>query len=193
MAKFGNLEANCHRNPTMKTIFLATVLVALPFSIGAKLADDSLDPHLEPLRPFLNKTWKGDFKESTKEKPMWDTARYERILNGKGVRSLHSVNDGIYGGETLFYWDEEKKSVAYFYLTTAGFRTEGTVKLENNKFTSHEVVKGNANGITEVRGIAELLPGGKMKVTSEYFANGKWVPGTERNYVEAPDAKIIFK
>ena len=177
----------------MKSILLVATIVALPLLTGATLKEEALDPHLEPLRPFLNKTWKGDFKESTKEKPMWDTCRYEAILGGKAVRSMHSVNDGIYGGETLFYWDESKKTIAYFYATTAGFHTEGTVIAEKNKFTSHEFVKGQASGITEVKGIAELFPGGKMRVSAEYFANGKWGPGSERNYVEDPTAKIIFK
>jgi len=67
-----------------------------------------LDPHLEPLRPWLEKTWKGEFKNSTPEKPIVDVARWERALNGKAVRVLHSINDGVYGGESLVMWDEEK-------------------------------------------------------------------------------------
>src|SRR5215510_11921124 len=81
----------------------------------------SLDPHLEPLRPLLQKTWKGSFKNSRPDKPTVDVMHWERALNGRAVRVLHSINDGSYGGETLFRWDELKQAVTYHYFTTAGF------------------------------------------------------------------------
>src|SRR5262245_6468739 len=81
----------------------------------------ALEPGLEPLRPLLEKTWKGAFKNSTPEKPVVDVMRWERALNGKAVRLLHSVNDGAYGGETIITWDARKEQVTYHYFTTAGF------------------------------------------------------------------------
>src|SRR6185369_10383278 len=60
----------------------------------------SLKSHLEPFRPLIEKTWKGAFKNS--KKPTTDVMRWERALNGKAIRVLHSVNDGSYGGETIF-------------------------------------------------------------------------------------------
>ncbi|HKX63568.1 MAG TPA: hypothetical protein VJS65_17050, partial [Verrucomicrobiae bacterium] len=41
----------------------------------------TLDPHLEPLRPLLGKTWRGPFKNSKPEKPVVDIMRWERALN----------------------------------------------------------------------------------------------------------------
>ena len=73
----------------------------------------SLEPHLEPLRPLLDKTWKGTFKDSKPEKPTVDVMHWERALNGKAVRVLHSINEGIYAGETIIMWDENKQSVTY--------------------------------------------------------------------------------
>src|ERR1051325_4965018 len=61
----------------------------------------NLSTQLEPLRPFIGKTWKGEFKSSTPEKARFDISKWERALNGKAVRILHSVNDGEYGGETI--------------------------------------------------------------------------------------------
>ncbi len=172
---------------------MSFALALLPVLGGADPAPETLDPHLEAFRPFLNKTWKGEFKESTPEKPMFDVSRYERAMNGKAIRSLHSVNDGMYGGETLIYWDSEKKSLAFFYLTTAGFRTEGTMVAEKNKFTALEKVVGNANGITQVKGVAELLPDGTMHVKAEYLANDKWGPGRDMIYRHDPKASVVFK
>ncbi len=171
---------------------LAIIAIALPLGSGPS-AEESLDPHLEPLRPFLNKTYRGVFKNSTPEKPLVDVMRMERAMNGKAIRTMHSLNEGEYGGETLIYWDAEKKAVGYFYLTTAGFRTEGTLELSAGKFTSIEEVKGDANGISKVRGISELKSDGTILVTAEYFAKERWMPGRETLYKVDPSAKVIFK
>ena len=61
---------------------------------------------------------------------MVDLALWERALNGKAVRVLHSINEGMYGGETLITWDAEKKTIVYHYFSTAGVQTRGTMKVE---------------------------------------------------------------
>jgi len=53
--------------------------------------------------------------------------------------------------------------------------------------------KGDANGITEVRGTSELLPEGKFHVKTAYLKKGEWVPGHEVTYEPAPGSKVIFK
>jgi len=174
-------------------MILSATSFALTFGMAMTSAPETLDPQLEPFRPFIGKTWKGTFANSTPEKPVIDIVRYERAMNGKAVRALHSINNGEYGGETLIYWDGEKKSLSFFYLTTAGFRTEGVITTERDGFSSVEDVKGSANGITKVRGLAKITGPGKMKVTSEYFKDNAWVPGRETSYVEDSTAQVIFK
>jgi len=171
---------------------------ALAVSWAASLAplhagEPSLDPHLEVLRPLLEKTWKGHFKNSRPDKPVVDVARWERALNGKAVRILHSVNDGIYGGETLITWDEAKQSLVYHYFTTASNNTIGTLNSREGKFVTDEVVSGSAGGVTEVRATTELLADGTLHVKAEYLKNGEWVPGHEVSYKEDASAKVVFK
>jgi len=153
----------------------------------------SLNPHLQPLQPLLGKTWKGAFKDSKPEKPVVDVSHWERVLNGQAVRSLHSINQGIYGGETLFIWDEKKQTVAYYYFTTAGFMTTGTLEIKDGKIITHEDVKGDAGGVTEVRGISEIQPDGKFHVKAEYLKNGQWTLGHEVTYQEDAASEVIFK
>ena len=153
----------------------------------------SLDEHLEPLRPFLGKTWKGHFKDSTPEKPQVDVARWERALNGKAVRILHSVNDGVYGGESIIVWDDKKKGLVFYYFNTAGFYTTGTITFSEGKYTSHEVVTGSAEGVTEVNATTELRADGTMHTKSEYLKEGKWVAGHEVIYKEDPKAEVVFR
>jgi hypothetical protein len=165
---------------------------ALPISLCC--ADQqSLDPRLEPLRPFLGKTWKGEFKSSTPEKPLVDIMRWERALNGKAVRVLHSLNEGAYGGETIFRWDEKQQTVTYHYFTTAGFMTVGSVSFKDGKLITHEVVAGSSGGVTEVRGESELLPDGGLRVKTEHLKDGRWQPGREVTYKEDATAKVVFK
>jgi hypothetical protein len=152
-----------------------------------------LDSHLEPLRPLLEKTWKGSSQNGEAEKPVVDVMRVERALNGKAVRILHSVNDGVYGGETIIRWDEKKQALTYHYFTTADFTTIGTMTAKDGKITTHEDVEGGAGGITEVRSTSELLPNGDYHVKAEYRKDGQWQPGHEFTYRVDPEAKVVFK
>lgn len=168
------------------------VLYLFIYSVSV-YAQEQLNEHMQFLRPYVHKTWKGIFVDSTAAKPMYDVSSWERALNGQAVRILHSVDNGEYGGETIIYWDKTKQSVVYYYFTTAGFYTSGTMKAEGDAVISHEYVTGNQNGITEVRSTTRLLPDGKMRAEAEFLQNGKWIPGHTIVYTEDATAKVIFK
>jgi hypothetical protein len=173
---------------------LLTAAVSFGAVLGLLAAEPPpLDPQLKPLRAWLGKTWKGEFKNSTPEKPVVDVARWERALNGKAVRILHSINDGVYGGESIVMWDEAKKSLVYHYFTTAGFRTSGTMTFKDGKILSHEVVTGDASGVSQVRGTAEMRSDGTWNIKTEYLRNGEWTPGRDATYREDSKASVVFK
>jgi hypothetical protein len=153
----------------------------------------TLNPHLEPLRPLLGKTFKGPFKDSKPDKPVVDMARWERAMNGQAVRLLHSINRGVYGGETLFVWDEKRQSVVFYYFTTAGYMTTGTMEVKDGKILTREEVKGEAGGVSEVRGTSEIQPDGKFHVKAEYLKDGQWTLGHEVTYEEDPKGEVVFK
>jgi hypothetical protein len=44
-----------------------------------------------------------------------------------------------------------------------------------------------------VRGTYAFLPDGGFRATTEHLKDGKWEPGRETVYAEAPDAKVVFK
>jgi len=155
--------------------------------------NSGLNEHLKPLKPFIGKTWRGKSPNADPDKPFEDISRWERALNGQAVRILHSINEGAYGGETLIVWDRKKESLVFYYFTTEGFYTSGTIKMEDGKMISHEIVTGNENGITEVQSVGTILPDGRLHSKSQYLKNGEWVDGHEFIYEEAPAAKVIFK
>jgi len=172
---------------------IALFLTLLTLRAASAAEPPALDSHLEPLRPMLGRTLKGAFPESKPDKPMVDIVRWEPILNGKAIRVMHSINDGVYGGETIIRWDAEQKAIGFYYFTTADFMTSGTMTVDGTQIITHETVKNNAQGITAVRGTSELLPDGKLHVKTEYEKDGKWTPGRDMTYEEAPDAVVKFK
>jgi hypothetical protein len=175
--------------------FVLVPIAGLLFFAGLSTAAETgtLDEHLEQFRPFLGKTWRGVFKESKPDHPTVDVARWERALNGKAIRVLHSVNDGNYGGESLIFWDAEKQKIRYYYFTTAGFYTTGSSSFADGKFVSVEKVTGNTNGITEVRSTCEIRPDGTLLSKAEYLKGGQPAGGREVVYKEDPKAEVRFK
>ena len=174
------------------TLVSITISLAVASSMAAA-GQPALNPHLEFLPPWLDKTFKSEGKESSSGKPTTDVVRWERALNGKAVRITHSLNDGAYGGEVIVRWDEEKQAVFYHYFTTDTFWTEGTMTFSGGKITSHESVKGEAGGVTEVRATIEMRPDGTYLQKSGYLKDGKWSPGREALYRPDPAARVIFK
>ena len=90
-------NAICYRGRSMKNriqtlMNVSRILVTLVAMVGVAsnvVGADSptLDPHLEVLRTFLEKTWKqvSEAKPGSTNKPALDVARWERALNGKAV------------------------------------------------------------------------------------------------------------
>lgn len=184
---------------TCSTLFAGLLLTVSAVSAALAGAESSAAPAPAPsealalLAPYVGKTWRGELSEPGAEAPKIDVSQWEWALNGKAVRILHSVNEGEYGGETLIFEDSEKGGLVFYYFTTAGFYTQGTVKVEDGKFVSHETVHANAEGVTEVRATAEILPDGRLRSTSQYKRNGEWGEGHSAVYREAPGAKVVFR
>jgi hypothetical protein len=162
--------------------------------LQAKVSEtNSLNPNLEVFRPLLGKTWRAEFEGSTPQKPVVDVAKWERALNGEAVRVTHSINRGAYGGETLIHWDAVAKTIAYSYFTTSGFQTRGTFSVKEGRFTSHETVSGDKDGVTEVRSTGEINSDGRLVKKAEYLKASQWVPGHSATYLEDPKAEVVFR
>ena len=178
----------------MKKLFTVLLLIlCISCQHTADNINTQLSEHLKPFEPYIGKTYKGEFANSTPEKPVYDISHWERTLNGNAIRIMHSVNNGEYGGESIVMWDTEKESLVSWYFTTAGFYTQATMHFEDGSLISIEDVTGNENGITQVKAIIEFLPNGHLHNTSQYLMHGNWVAGHEIYYKEDPNAKVLFK
>jgi hypothetical protein len=157
-------------------------------------AEPVLHPQLELFRPFLDSHWQGDLTEPGKEKKTIDRSVWSRTLNGQAIKTIHSVNDGEYGGETMIFWDQKQQKIAYYYFTTAGFYTHGTMSYDekSKRIEALENVENNAQGITQVRSFSVLNPDGTLQVSSEYLQNGQWVKGHSALYKRLPHTEVKF-
>ena len=171
--------------------------ILLFFSFGLLISQnnemENLSKYLEAFEPYIGKTYKGEFAESTPEKPVFDVQRWERILNGNGVKITHSVNNGEYGGESIIMWDSKLEKLVSWYFTTAGFYTQAIVEIDDDKIIVIEKVTGNQNGITEVKSITQLMSNGEKHTKAQYLQNGKWIDGHDIYYKESPEDKIKFR
>lgn len=170
-------------------------LIAAFFSFASFAAEPLLHPELEIFRPFLNSHWEGDLTEPGKDKKMTDRSVWDRTLNGQAIKIRHSMNNGEYGGETMIFWDQKQKKIAYYYFTTAGFYTHGTMSYNSSvqSIEALEQVENNANGITQVRSSSRLDDSGDLEVRSEYLQNGKWIKGHSALYKRVPTTDVKFR
>ncbi|MBE0565099.1 MAG: hypothetical protein IH621_04015 [Krumholzibacteria bacterium] len=176
----------------MKALMIACALAALLAADQATAEPAAAGDPLDVFKPYCGKTWRGEFTGGDGQ-AMTDVSRWELVLGGKAVRTVHSLNDGVYGGESLTYWDPARRTLAFVYVTTAGFRTEGTMAVDAAGFTAHEKVIGDPDGVTEVRSTWRLDDDGSFALASEFLKDGQWVPGHSIRYVEAPEAEVRFR
>ncbi|SNY55779.1 hypothetical protein SAMN06297280_2973 [Arsukibacterium tuosuense] len=176
----------------MKFFFMLCCLFA---GIAAAVEPPKLHPQLEVFRPYLGQYWQGDLAQPGSEKPAIDLSHWSRALNGQAIKTVHSINDGEYGGESFIFWDDTKKSLAYYYFTTAGFYTHGTMQVnpQSGEITALENVENNQNGITQVKSHSKLMPDGSLQVRSSYLQNEQWVDGHSALYQPVAPQEIIFK
>ena len=112
-----------------------------------------------------------------------DVQQWEWALGGTAILIQHALEDGSYGGDTYVYKDAATGELVYVYITNAGFRTEGVMRVnEDGSFTAEEDVSGHES-ITKVRSTSVINEDGPTSMTSEYLSDGEWVPGHAFTYV----------
>ena len=153
----------------MKNLLVAVFGLGIMIMSATVFASEkSIDAKLQLFAPYLG-TWESEFTVEEGQPRVHDVSKWERALNGKAIRTLHSINKGEYGGESLIFYDNKKQSLVFYYFTTAGFYTTGTIELLNDtSFIAYEDVTGNQNGITKVKSVSELSTE-QLKVSTSYL------------------------
>lgn len=70
--------------PLLRLLLISSA--AFAWAAGSVAADPpSLNPHLEPLRPLLEKTWRGVFAGGDPAEPVVDVMHWGMAMNGQAV------------------------------------------------------------------------------------------------------------
>ncbi|WP_440054564.1 hypothetical protein ACSLBF_17210 [Pseudoalteromonas sp. T1lg65] len=150
-----------------------------------------LDEKLAVFAPYLG-TWQSDFEVKSGQPKVQDISKWERALNGKAIRTLHSINEGMYGGESLIFWDQSQQSLKFYYFTTAGFYTHGTLEVVSpTEFVAFEEVTNSKEGITQVKSSSHFTENAFI-VSTQYLKNGQWTKPEKRHYTPSKK-QVVFK
>jgi hypothetical protein len=171
---------------------IKTTLLSCIFICGfARAEGTQFTDELKVFQPYLG-NWSAVFKSENGVPTLVDVSKWERALNGKALRTLHSINNGEYGGESIIFFDKAQQKLVFYYFTTADFFTQGTIEvIGENEFVAYEDVSGNADGVTQVRSTSRLTDN-EMHVSTSYLKHGKWTKPEVRLYKRTSD-KVIFK
>ncbi|MEM9939496.1 MAG: hypothetical protein AAF768_11650 [Pseudomonadota bacterium] len=139
-----------------------------------------------PLTEFVGKTFKGAPLAAGSEAKA-DIQQWNWALGGSAILIKHAIEDGSYGGNTYVYKDAASGDLVYVYITNAGFRTEGSMTVnDDGTYIAEEAVEGHPS-ITKVRSTSRLADDGSTLMTSEYLDDGVWTPGHRFLYKPTSD------
>ena len=148
----------------------------------------------EPMAPFAKfagKTLRGE-GTGPDGVAVVDIAKWEYILGGRAFQSTHRLENGAYGGRTIFFYDEGAKKYIFHYFTTAGFHTTGEATLTENGFKATEKVNGHPT-YAEVHS-EMVLDGDVIRVMSSHVTHDGKQSEAEEGFVyrEIEDPGPLF-
>jgi len=128
--------------------------------------------------------WYGEPGESDKEhgQPA-DYSEWYWDLGGSVLVNRHVLADGSYGGVTYVQLSRTPGVLDYVYITSANFRTSGSMTLNpDESWTAEEEVNGLPH-ILKVRSTGRRNADGTMSGVSEFLGDdGEWTPGHSFTY-----------
>lgn len=126
---------------------------------------------LAPLEFLLGSCWRGSFPGNTQT----DEHCFESVFDRKFVRDRHVVRGGQpYGGETIYYWDEAQKRVAFSYWNTEGQMMHGFVASASADSIAFVIGIPSQNGTTEMRSRWALHGADGYRVTQLQRSGDSW-------------------
>jgi len=163
----------------MRKFILMISMVILAGALGYGRDDAALRRELDILKPLVGKNWICEWKDPSGRQTLHLLCRFEPMHDGKILRfyqecrELNSQTDGYY------YYDPDKKEIAFLQLTNNGNFAVGNVKAEGGKILEYGHVTF-PNEKFEFRNIYELTAHGELTDRFHSFENGEWRAGHSR-------------
>lgn len=163
----------------MKKPMLMIFVALLAGANASGQAEVILRKELDILKPLVGKDWISEWKDPSGRQTLHVLRRYETMHGGKILKihqdctELNSQTDGYY------YYDPDKKEIAFLTLTSNGNFAVGNVKEEGGKILEYGHVTFPDEKL-EFRNTYELTANGEMVDQFFSFENGEWRAGHSR-------------
>jgi hypothetical protein len=150
------------------------VAIILAVAISAPNANE-LGDNLDMFRDLLGTTWEGHFEDA--DEPMTLYMVWEPIIEGASVQMSGWSSAADMTRRNIYYWDREKKQVAYLAMTSNGYVATGIVQFEGGVLTFlGRQIDPDAN-VRESKSRWEFNDDGTVRVVGYGKEGDKWVPG----------------
>ena len=156
-------------------------------------SDKPISERLRPFEPFLGNRYQGKYSNPQDGRLMDEVQHWERTLNGNAIKMTHTINNGEYGGITIFMFDPEFETLRSWYFDTAGSVKIANINYFNEKIIITEDVTKNRNGITKVKTTLEILDNLMLLKKTKYLMKNLWVDGNEVLYRQTKEFWPFFK
>lgn len=168
----------------MKTNIKRSFITVLMLLISVLIINgQTLSEKLDPLKPFLNKPWKGILKSPDGKDELIVNRTFEIVKNGNVIKCTKINKELDSFGEGFFYWNDIEKKIAFFFIESKGVFQIGFVTVENNIVTIEgtmtwpQQLNPNVKQSYDFKNTFEFTSDGKM--IDKWFQNafGPWQPG----------------
>ena len=163
----------------MKKLILmnSIALIMSTYCLGQN--EVTLRTELEILKPLVGKTWVSETKDSSGQMTLHLLRQLEPMHNGKILKyygeckELNNQTDGYY------YYDSDKKEIAFVWLNNNGNVTVGNVKEEDGKILMYGYITFPQRKL-EFRNVYKITSDGELTDEWFRFEDGEWKAGHSR-------------
>ncbi len=128
---------------------------------------------MAPFAPLLG-CWRGAFEGSA---DIHDERCFEPMLGGRYVRDVHYVRPTTYSGETIYFFDAQRGSLAFAYYASDGGMSSGGVRAEPDVLVFDAQTYVGADGQTQQMRSRWVFDGAdRFVATTEVERDGAWRP-----------------
>jgi hypothetical protein len=159
-----------------------TVLVVLGVSTHCFGQDEiSLRMELDILKPVIGKTWVSEEKAPDGQTTLHFLMKFETIHNGKSIKRYLECNELKFQSDGLYYYDPDKKEIAFLELGSNGNFSIGNIKNENGVVLKYGFTTFPDKKL-KFRNTMEITSEGSLIDKFFSFENGEWKAGHSRIY-----------
>jgi len=116
------------RSFLFKRHLIMTTLIFFALAINAQ----EFDSRLKPLEPLLKSKWEGFLKSPDGSEKFRVIRTFEILQKGRIIKCTKTnVDRGNYG-EGFFFWDDQHKKIAFFFVEDNGVFNKGFVETDSN-------------------------------------------------------------